>query len=235
METITSFLFSSLQQDVETFLCEVAKRFTVDLEDLQTFSAKWWSQHGMYLPMKKKKTVISHLPKCEWQMKTKVCGAKCLTGKDMYCEKHKGMQEKAKERQKKVEHKEEQVRKKAHFGLSSKLSGFLRNCASETKQVFQVKRTNFGTYVHETEYGNLLVYDPVERLVYGRQIQDGSIAPLTLQDVDLCCSYHILYQLPENLEYEETAERKKANHELDIVEEFDGDNSDEEGSGGEDE
>jgi hypothetical protein len=238
METINSFLAPCLQRDVELFLCEVSKRFTVDLEELQLYASKWWPINANLewqttsQKNKPKKKVAYSLPSnyktCTWDLKTKKCGAKCINN---YCEKHQAMNEKAQERKKKVEYKEEQTRKKAHFGLSSSLSSYLCAIGATSKPVFKVKRTNFGTYVHETDYGVQLTYDPVCKVVYGRQQPNGNIAPVTLQDVDYCVHFDILYELPENLDYEETLERKKTVERiLDIVDEFDDEEDDNSGA-----
>lgn len=81
-----------------------------------------------------------------------------------------------------------------------------------------IKRNKFDNYEHcETSF----VFNNKEKKVYGKQNSDGSVSPLTKEDIDLCNKYKFAYYIPENLD-------KKNNLDEDDVEVEDVDNEVEE-------
>jgi hypothetical protein len=67
---------------------------------------------------------------------------------------------------------------------------------TERTPTLNVRRNGFGNFEHQTTG---LVLDPQTKCVYGKQIDDGSIADLTADDIDQCNKYKMNYILPENL------------------------------------
>lgn len=60
-----------------------------------------------------------------------------------------------------------------------------------------VKKNSEGKYVHEETN---IVFDPVTQKAIGKY-KDGILTWLTKADIELCISYGVLYELPENLDY----------------------------------
>jgi hypothetical protein len=60
-----------------------------------------------------------------------------------------------------------------------------------------IKRNKFDNYEHaETTF----VFNNKEKKVYGKQNVDGTISPLTKDDIDLCNKYKFAYYIPDNLD-----------------------------------
>jgi hypothetical protein len=60
-----------------------------------------------------------------------------------------------------------------------------------------IKRNKFDNYEHEE---TSFVFNNKEKKVYGKQNPDGSVSPLTKEDIDLCNKYKFAYYIPENLD-----------------------------------
>lgn len=60
----------------------------------------------------------------------------------------------------------------------------------------QIDKNKWGNYQH-TPTG--LLYDPKSEMIYGKQLPDGSIAELSLNDIEICKSFRVGYQLPQKL------------------------------------
>lgn len=66
----------------------------------------------------------------------------------------------------------------------------------ENSKFIKIEKNEFGNYEHKE---SSLVFDPKERIVTGRQLPSGDIAPLTKKDINKCNQYKFGYILPENL------------------------------------
>jgi hypothetical protein len=60
-----------------------------------------------------------------------------------------------------------------------------------------IKRNQFQNFEHEE---TSFVFDNKDKKVYGKQNPDGSIAPLTKEDINLCNKYKFSYVIPDNLD-----------------------------------
>ena len=60
-----------------------------------------------------------------------------------------------------------------------------------------IKRNKFDNFEHEE---TSFVFDNKEKKVYGKQNPDGSVSPLTKEDINLCNKYKFLFVTPDNLE-----------------------------------
>jgi hypothetical protein len=58
-----------------------------------------------------------------------------------------------------------------------------------------IRKNKFGHYEH-TQTG--LVFN-TDKMVYGRQLDDGKVADLTVDDIESCKKYKFPYKIPENL------------------------------------
>ena len=60
-----------------------------------------------------------------------------------------------------------------------------------------IRRNQFGNFEHaETSF----IFDSKTQKVTGKQNDDGTVDPLTPEDINICNKYKFLYELPENLD-----------------------------------
>ena len=62
-----------------------------------------------------------------------------------------------------------------------------------------IKRNKFNNYEHEE---TSFVFNNKEKKVYGKQKSDGSVEPLSKEDINLCNKYKFEYYIPDNLNKE---------------------------------
>jgi len=60
-----------------------------------------------------------------------------------------------------------------------------------------IKRNKFNNFEHEE---TSFIFDNKEKKVYGKQNADGSVSPLTKDDINLCNKYKFSYVIPDNLD-----------------------------------
>lgn len=60
-----------------------------------------------------------------------------------------------------------------------------------------IQKNNYGHYVHDSTN---LVFDPMSRLVIGKQNLEGKISDLTRNDIYTCQQFKFQYLLPETLD-----------------------------------
>ena len=61
----------------------------------------------------------------------------------------------------------------------------------------QIKKNEHGNYEHpETK----LVFSREEKKVIGRQLNDGTVAALTSDDIDICDQFKFTYTVPETID-----------------------------------
>lgn len=59
-----------------------------------------------------------------------------------------------------------------------------------------IRKNKFGNFEH-SQTG--LVFNTESKMVFGRQVDDGKIADLTAEDIELCKKYKFPFKIPENL------------------------------------
>ena len=64
-----------------------------------------------------------------------------------------------------------------------------------------IKRNIFNNFEHEP---TSFVFDNKEKKVYGKQNSDGTVSPLTKDDIDLCNKYKFSFVIPYNLDSKNT-------------------------------
>ena len=84
-----------------------------------------------------------------------------------------------------------------------------------------IKRNQFQNFEHEE---TSFVFDNKEKKVYGKQNPDGSIAPLTKEDINLCNKYKFSYIIPDNLD----TKNNKIDEELEDLDEIENDDEEDE-------
>ena len=91
-----------------------------------------------------------------------------------------------------------------------------------------LRRNKFGNFEHlETSF----VFNQ-KTAVYGKQNVDGSIAPLTVEDINICNKYKFSFEIPANLQQQddkvELAELDEDEVEVEVIDEEDDQEEDEE-------
>lgn len=69
-----------------------------------------------------------------------------------------------------------------------------------------IRRNKFNNYEHP-ETG--LVFDNENKVVYGKQNDDGSVDPLTEDDIDQCNAFKFKFNIPKNLDHKSTLNEVK--------------------------
>jgi hypothetical protein len=91
----------------------------------------------------------------------------------------------------------------------------------------EVRRNKFGNWEHQ---GSGILIDRDTRKAYGKQEQDGSVSPLTEEDIELCKSIGFKYVLPDNIksknEDREEDDEDMEDEDLDIDDEIEDEEDD---------
>ena len=132
-----------------------------------------------------------------------------------YCKKH--LTQEGKE-EKKVEKKPAPVKAKKEEVILSKQE--LKEQIEKRTQEVEVRRNKFGNWEH---YGSGIVLDKQTRKAYGRQLDDGNVAPLSEEDIEICKCVGFKYILPDNIksreDREDSQEEDEDDEDLDIEDE----------------
>lgn len=88
----------------------------------------------------------------------------------------------------------------------------------EKAPVFSVKMNGFKNYEHE---GTGLLFDRKTEDVYGRQKKDGSITPLTSDDIETCKKLGFKFRLPERMTSKEDKVEEEDDEEEEVAEDED--------------
>ena len=113
-----------------------------------------------------------------------------------YCKKH--LTQEGKE-EKKVEKKP--VKTKKEEVILSKQE--LKEQIEKRTQEVEVRRNKYGNWEH---YGSGIVLDKQTRKAYGRQLEDGTVSPLSEEDIEVCKCVGFKYILPDNIKSKEDKE-----------------------------
>lgn len=80
-----------------------------------------------------------------------------------------------------------------------------------------ISKNKHGYYEHSD---TKLIFNKVDKIVIGRQLDTGEIAELTLADIDTCNKYNFEYSLPDNLHDDDSASVVSAKENDDSENEF---------------
>ncbi len=109
-----------------------------------------------------------------------------------YCKKH--LNQESKEDTKKEEKKPAPVKAKKEEVILSKQE--LKEQIEKRTQEVEVRRNKFGNWEH---YGSGIVLDRNTRKAIGKQNDDGTVLPLTKEDIEICKSVGFKYIIPDNI------------------------------------
>jgi hypothetical protein len=148
--------------------------------------------------VKKKVTKEEKTNNCQYinkagKNKGKPCGVACS---GQFCSKHSSNQAATEEEtpQKETQQKEQKEKEKGKAKVKAPLK--IDELIESRTEHLQIDKNKWGNYQH-TPTG--LLYDPKSETIYGKQLQDGSIAELSLDDIEICKSFRVGYQLPQKL------------------------------------
>lgn len=198
-------LTESIDKVIKTFVEKVSKQYNLDKDELQclwegktqnttikkdiTNSNKMEVNQDNLLKYNKQELIAlckSHGKKCSG---TKVMLINRLLGKENEDEDEKKSPISKKSTSKKQPEKTPVVKK-----LSANIPNIL------------IRRNQFNNYEHP-ESG--LVFNSKEKIVIGKQNDNGSIDDLTEEDIDTCNAFKFKYNIPVNLDHKSTLENVK--------------------------
>jgi hypothetical protein len=165
------------------------------------------------------------------ERKGKPCGASCVTGKST-CKRHTTSDEEEKKESKteiKKETAKKEVVKKEPNTVKKSVTAQAKESPSVFKKIeqniktFSVMRNAFGNYEHkETSF----LFDTTKTgAVIGKQCSDGTIAPLSLNDIELCKENNWNFEIPLKLANSDN-QKDKPKRPLVTVEDDDGNDDD---------
>ena len=127
--------------------------------------------------------------------KGKPCGAACS---GQFCSKHTSTQTTEEQTPQKDAAQKDAAQKDSSKNAKTKVKAPLKidELIESRTEHLQIDKNKWGNYQH-TPTG--LLYDPKSETIYGKQLQDGSIAELSLDDIEICKSFRVGYQLPQKL------------------------------------
>jgi hypothetical protein len=76
-----------------------------------------------------------------------------------------------------------------------------------------IKRNKFNNFEHEE---TSFIFDNKEKKVYGKQNSDGSVCPLTKDDINLCNKYKFSYVIPDNLDSKNNDELEELDDDVNL-------------------
>jgi hypothetical protein len=180
-----------------------------------------------FLKMSEKKAVKSKCihPIAKGEKKGQPCGTsvseESKSGK--YCKKHLAQEDKAESSStpKTVEKKTVSKKTATSEPLNKFTKDELKEKIEKRTTEIEVRRNKFGNWEHQ---GSGILIDRDTRKAYGKQQSNGSIGPLTSEDIELCKSIGFKYVLPDNIssnDNEEMDEEEDEDDDLDIDEDID--------------
>lgn len=129
-----------------------------------------------------------------------------------YCKKHLSQEE-----EKKVVEKKPVVKAKKEEVILSKQE--LKEQIEKRTQEVEVRKNKYGNWEH---YGSGIVLDKQTRKAYGRQLDDGTVSPLSEEDIEICKYVGFKYILPDNIKSRddrEDSQEEEDEEDLDIDDE----------------
>jgi hypothetical protein len=208
MEQLSKTLLSSVSLSVEQYCKLVGSKYNIPVDELLQLWNSGVSQDVMVSqseskPKPKAKKSSSNDDKnvqtcCYVMKKGKNEGAKCSSKvsdeNSTYCKKHETQGDKPTAEKKTKAPKKEKAEEKEAPVVAK---------ATKGKVVMAITRNKHGNY-EQKDSG--LVFDPSTKQAYGKQQENGTIAELTLDDIEYCKKKNYLYRLPESLKKEDDDE-----------------------------
>lgn len=201
--SLSSSLTEAIEQVIEAFITRVSKEKDIDIDELRSL----WSGN----PLKKVKStksvkikspeesspsvdpdVLLKSTKPELIALCKQHGHKCSGRKDILINRLLGKAE--------DEPVKAKPKSKAKSKAKTENSKIGKKLTADIPSIV-IRRNKFNNYEHP-ESG--LVFNNSTKTAIGTQNADGSIDPLTEEDIDQCNAFKFKFQIPDNLDYKTT-------------------------------
>ena len=212
-------LTESVDKVIETFIERVSKEYNLDKDELQSL----WGGKTQNTSIKKditnsNKMEVNHdnllnYNKQELIALCKSKGKKC-SGTKVILINRLLWKEDEDEKKSPISKKSTSKKQPEKTPVAKKLSANIPNIL--------IRRNQFNNYEHP-ESG--LVFNDKEKIVIGKQNDNGSIDDLTEEDIDKCNAFKFKYNIPVNLDHKSTLENVKVDE---LSEEEEEENSEEE-------
>ena len=221
-----SFL-KSIDSIIHSYINEISKKYDLDIDELQNL----WNKDANNIQLnknspielnnKKENVINSSLSSLSRNELVELCKLKNLkitsrTTKSQLIELLSKEDSKISEKINKIEKPPEESK------------NVIKKLVAQIPKI-SIKRNKFNILQHDE---TLFVFTDKDKRVYGKQNSDGSIKPLTKDDIDLCNKFKFLYSIPDNLDTKDSLKNVELD-ELDeeveeVEEEVDEDDEDEE-------
>lgn len=210
--SLSQTIFDAIENNIKLYISDIANKYELDQAELY----KLWNNSEDFKPVTKivktkepqKEDILDpELMKLNKKELSEMCKAKNLpisgTKADLI---------------RRLVSKEVPVQKST---ISSNKNEKQKNSEVVKKLVekippIQIKKNSFGNYEHSE---SKLVFNNTTKRAFGRQNPDGTIAELTMEDIDLCHKYKFTYDMPENLDKKLNINDDEEDEELDDEEE----------------
>ena len=201
-------LTEAIDNVMETFITRVSTKYNLDISELTVL---WKGEYNKTVDIKPvqeiKDTEISKdvLLKCNKAELVALCktnGHKCSGSKSILINRLLGKEltdDNAKTS--KPESKSNRINKVSHLKDTPVVKKLTANIPN-----ILIRRNQYNNYEHP-ETG--LVFNNETKVVIGKQNSDGSIDPLTEEDIDKCNAFKFKFNIPSNLDYKSTLKEVK--------------------------
>jgi hypothetical protein len=208
MESLAKALYTCTASAADEFITRVAKRFNIDKSQLLDEWNNGTSNEVNITETKKtaKKSTSSAAKKIDSDSKKCIykfakgekagqnCGSRVCEESvtENYCKKHIAQESRGEKEKKHTTAKKTNVKKAEAKEAEVDSIKTLQTSVP----VFSAKLNKFRRYEHE---GTGLLIDKGTQEVYGKQHLNGSVIPLSAEDISLCKSHGFKYRLPDKL------------------------------------
>jgi hypothetical protein len=192
--------FSVVDNIVETFLQTVSEKYNIDKNELRILFQNGCIKNNNNAEVKYSGE-LTKLSKNELITHCKARGLKTTGTKNDLIDRLTGGTNSVEN----TSNDKEKVKGKAKVKENAKpkeqvAPTIIKNVQS-TIQTIQISKNSFGNFEHsDTKF----VFDRHSQEVIGKQKEDGSVSPLTDEDIDECNKYKFKYVIPKNLNTNKT-------------------------------
>jgi len=198
--SLTISLTESIDKVIQTFVERVSEQYNLDKEELQSL----WGGKTQNTSIKKDITNSNkmevnqdNLLKYNKQELIALCknqGKKCSGTKVMLINRLLGKEDE--------DEKKSPISKKSTSKKQPEKTPVVKKLSANIPNIL-IRRNQFNNYEHP-ESG--LVFNSKEKIVIGKQNDNGSIDDLTEEDIDKCNAFKFKYNIPVNLDHKSTLE-----------------------------
>lgn len=211
-------LTETINEVLQTFISRVATEYNLDTTELQSL----WS--GCDLSSKPIKKTVNQVAKCDSKSPPQeidpdvllkcnkaelvaLCkshGYKCSGTKTNLMSRLLGKDDNTKEDTPKAS-KKPPAKSKAAKQAAVVATPVAQKLTANIPNIL-IRRNKYNNYEHP-ETG--LVFDNETKIVYGKQNENGSVDPLTDEDIDQCNAFKFKFKIPKNLDQKSTLDQCK--------------------------